>query len=123
MKKFFISQSKPTRRLLCESEEKQNEREMILNTKHKNRRKRYVACDELAEWVGFEPTVPLPVHLISSQGRYNHFDTTPHSYDIITNTKQKIKPGFFVFSIYKLEVNLYTTIDKVARWVYYIYKK
>ena len=31
----------------------------------------------LAEWVGFEPTVPLPVHLISSQGRYNHFDTTP----------------------------------------------
>ncbi len=21
----------------------------------------------LAEWVGFEPTVPLPVHLISSQ--------------------------------------------------------
>ena len=32
----------------------------------------------LAEWVGFEPTVPLPVHLISSQGRYNHFDTTPY---------------------------------------------
>ena len=31
----------------------------------------------MAEWVGFEPTVPLPVHLISSQGRYNHFDTTP----------------------------------------------
>ena len=33
---------------------------------------------KLAEWVGFEPTVPLPVHLISSQGRYNHFDTTPY---------------------------------------------
>ena len=31
----------------------------------------------MAEWVGFEPTVPSPVHLISSQGRYNHFDTTP----------------------------------------------
>ena len=29
--------------------------------------------------MGFEPTVPLPVHLISSQGRYNHFDTTPYS--------------------------------------------
>ena len=33
---------------------------------------------KLAERVGFEPTVPLPVHLISSQGRYNHFDTAPH---------------------------------------------
>ena len=30
---------------------------------------------ELAQRVGFEPTVPLQVHLISSQGRYNHFDT------------------------------------------------
>ena len=30
---------------------------------------------ELAQRVGFEPTVPLRVHLISSQGRYNHFDT------------------------------------------------
>ena len=29
----------------------------------------------VAERVGFEPTVPLRVHLISSQGRYNHFDT------------------------------------------------
>lgn len=28
--------------------------------------------------MGFEPTVPLPVHLISSQGRYNHFDTAPY---------------------------------------------
>ena len=31
----------------------------------------------MTEAVGFEPTVPLPVHLISSQGRYNHFDTPP----------------------------------------------
>lgn len=30
---------------------------------------------ELAQRVGFEPTVPVRVHLISSQGRYNHFDT------------------------------------------------
>ena len=37
-----------------------------------------VVRDELAERVGFEPTVPLPVHLISSQGRYNHFDTAPY---------------------------------------------
>ena len=33
----------------------------------------------LADRVGFEPTVPLLVHLISSQGRYNHFDTCPYS--------------------------------------------
>ena len=32
----------------------------------------------LADRVGFEPTVPLRVHLISSQGRYNHFDTCPY---------------------------------------------
>ena len=31
----------------------------------------------MAERVGFEPTVPSLVHLISSQGRYNHFDTAP----------------------------------------------
>ena len=32
----------------------------------------------MADRVGFEPTVPLRVHLISSQGRYNHFDTCPY---------------------------------------------
>ena len=32
----------------------------------------------LAQRVGFEPTVPLLVHLISSQGRYNHFDTAAY---------------------------------------------
>ena len=31
----------------------------------------------LAEAERFELSVPLPVHLISSQGRYNHFDTLP----------------------------------------------
>ena len=33
----------------------------------------------VADRVGFEPTVPLRVHLISSQGRYNHFDTCPYA--------------------------------------------
>ena len=32
----------------------------------------------MAQRVGFEPTVLLPVHLISSQGRYNHFDTAAY---------------------------------------------
>ncbi len=50
----------------------------------------------LAQRVGFEPTVPLPVHLISSQGRYNHFDTAAYSFcvircAIIPNMPRKIK--------------------------------
>ena len=32
----------------------------------------------MADRVGFEPTVPLLVHLISSQGRYDRFDTCPY---------------------------------------------
>ena len=31
----------------------------------------------LAEREGFEPSVRLTAHLISSQGRYNHFDISP----------------------------------------------
>ena len=31
----------------------------------------------MAEEVGFEPTCHLRDNLISSQGRYNHFDTPP----------------------------------------------
>ena len=52
-------------------------------------------------WVGFEPTVPLPVHLISSQGRYNHFDTAPYvccSLSIIAGTGSKIKEIFRRFT-------------------------
>ena len=36
----------------------------------------------MADRVGFEPTVPLLTHLISSQGRYNHFDTCPYEVPI-----------------------------------------
>ena len=32
----------------------------------------------LAEAVGFEPTEPVRVQLISSQSRYDHFDTLPY---------------------------------------------
>ena len=49
----------------------------------------------LAEWVGFEPTVPLPVHLISSQGRYNHFDTTPEQAGIIITGAGRKSKGIF----------------------------
>ena len=45
----------------------------------------------MADRVGFEPTVPVKVHLISSQGRYNHFDISPNirrllDLDIISQT-------------------------------------
>ena len=33
----------------------------------------------MADRVGFEPTSPLLDYLISSQGRYDHFDTCPYS--------------------------------------------
>ena len=35
----------------------------------------------MAQRVGFEPTVHFRVHLISSQGRYNHFDTAAYVRD------------------------------------------
>ena len=44
-----------------------------------------------AQRVGFEPTVLLPVHLISSQGRYNHFDTAAYCCAIISDEERKIK--------------------------------
>ena len=42
------------------------------------KRRPFLKAGAVAERVGFEPTVPSLVHLISSQGRYNHFDTAPH---------------------------------------------
>ena len=51
----------------------------------------------MADRVGFEPTVPLRVHLISSQGRYDRFDTCPYisvCCAIITKAGRKIKPAF-----------------------------
>ena len=35
----------------------------------------------MAEKVGFEPTSLLRDYLISSQGRYDHFDTCPYMFD------------------------------------------
>ena len=39
----------------------------------------------LAEREGFEPSVRLTAHLISSQGRYNHFDISPFCSDHCPN--------------------------------------
>ena len=39
-------------------------------TFEKNRGKRYIACPDVAQRVGFEPTVPSLVHLISSCSGY-----------------------------------------------------
>ena len=43
----------------------------------------------LAEAVGFEPTSPLLDYLISSQGRYDHFDTLPWA-DVHSGQTNKI---------------------------------
>ena len=41
----------------------------------------------LADRVGFEPTSHLRDYLISSQGRYDHFDTCPYSiYKLLLNS-------------------------------------
>ena len=68
----------------------------------------------MADRVGFEPTVPLLVHLISSQGRYDRFDTCPYCLPIIPNPRAKIKMEFWVkFTVcsYKLTYYLYKSID------------
>ena len=45
--------------------------------------------------MGFEPTIGLPRYLISSQGRYDHFDTLPYfaqkRIDNIPQTAEKVK--------------------------------
>ena len=58
----------------------------------------------MADRVGFEPTVPLLVHLVSSQGRYDRFDTCPCLRAIIPNRAGKIKPeaGFFLALLRKI---------------------
>lgn len=53
---------------------------------------------DVADRVGFEPTSRLRDYLISSQGRYDHFDTYPwtrftNARMIITNPAKKIKYG------------------------------
>ena len=41
-------------------------------------RKNRILTGLLAEAVGFEPTSPAKDYLISSQARYDHFDTLPY---------------------------------------------
>ena len=75
----------------------------------------------MADRVGFEPTVPLLVHLISSQGRYDRFDTCPYSLAVplypIAPEKSSRDTQFFpqIFSVrsYNPIINLYKSIDKV----------
>ena len=52
----------------------------------------------MAETVGFEPTVPVKVQLISSQSRYDHFDTSPYSRSLFASSPILSKPPGFVNS-------------------------
>ena len=49
--------------------------------------------NQIAETVGFEPTCRLPDNLISSQARYDHFDTSPYL-DILSHIFYKCKQNF-----------------------------
>lgn len=71
-----FSHASPAKRVAGESEEQQSERTGDFSKK--NRRKRCVACDELAERVGFEPTDGFTRQTISSRSRYDLFDTAPY---------------------------------------------
>ena len=42
----------------------------------------------MADRVGFEPTSLLRDYLISSQGRYDHFDTCPYSIALLLYRKR-----------------------------------
>ena len=53
----------------------------------------------MADRVGFEPTSLFRDYLISSQGRYDHFDTCPYRCcAIIPKEKRKIKCTVRLFS-------------------------
>ena len=78
----------------------------------------------IADRVGFEPTSLLRDYLISSQGRYDHFDTCPYAKQtvrdrfavcrvIISDARRKIKCVFDRKFIYNLQIYLYNYIDKV----------
>ena len=90
----------------------------------------------MAEMEGFEPPGGVTLQLISSQPRYDHFDTSPYKIPrplhdrgiIIPNKRGKIKgeglragktvpyrPGtnILVF-IYNLQIDLYKCIDKIC---------
>lgn len=44
----------------------------------------------IAETEGFEPSCRLPDNLISSQARYDHFDTSPsHAFHYSTDLEEK----------------------------------
>ncbi len=47
----------------------------------------------MADRVGFEPTSLLRDYLISSQGRYDHFDTCPGAVPLYLKTGKKSRGG------------------------------
>ena len=56
----------------------------------KSRSKRYKACSDVAETVGFEPTDRLITdQTISSRSRYDHFDTSPHIFQPVDRRKNQ----------------------------------
>ena len=65
----------------------------------------------LAEMEGFEPPDGLTRQLISSQPRYDHFDTSPNICQIIiANARGKIKQYKYTEANYIICVNIYINL-------------
>ena len=65
----------------------------------------------LAERVGFEPTCPFEATLISSQARYDHFDTTPFLFlcDLMFFGLHDMQPLLLVLPIKYYAFNWFTS--------------
>ena len=76
--------------------------------------------------MGFEPTSLLRDYLISSQGRYDHFDTCPSMnlyFVIIADMAGKCKELFIRLNLYFSQIILYKSLDKICSKDYTVLKK
>ena len=75
--------------------------------------------------MGFEPTSLLRDYLISSQGRYDHFDTCPTMnlcFVIIADMTGKSKELFDRADLYFLQIILYKPLDNFCSKDYTVLK-
>ena len=90
----FVPQPNPKRPLRVGEEEQRRERAPFFLRSIKNRSKRYRACSDVAEGVGFEPTDRLNTdQTISSRSRYDHFDSPPYDAARVCQTASVIIPN------------------------------
>ena len=73
----------------------------------------------MAEMVGFEPTEPVKVQLISSQHRYDHFDTSPYRVSLvyIYNKKRDLEDKTY-YNIFHNSLLLSSQLLIILRFLY-----